>query len=271
MDCRSFTLCYLAGVNPPISPWSPYEGRTDVVSKGRRTLTSALADLVSFRTGFSSIELPHIFAAPVDEGENDAARDLVRLDAEHLASVLAVGKLDSFVRPLGGGEVASLPAYRWELDDPLPRFATGALNLDRWWDASAELTHRIFVDARQFDHWLASLKPFGPLTDRQIEAIVDPQLRAARAVAAEAAKTNFARQVSSDKQGQPPNDPPGVGPKLLTLKEVTELTTRSSSTIYNMVKEGTFPEWIKLGSSSRWRESEVLDWIEEQAAKRPNR
>ncbi|PZT91008.1 MAG: hypothetical protein DI637_02885 [Citromicrobium sp.] len=58
---------------------------------------------------------------------------------------------------------------------------------------------------------------------------------------------------------------------MLTLKEVTELTTRSSSTIYNMVKEGTFPEWIKLGSSSRWRESEVLDWIEEQAAKRPNR
>ena len=89
--------------------------------------------------------------------------------------MFAIGKLDTFGRPLGGGEVVTIPMAHWELDDPLPRFATGAFNLKQWWEASAELTHRIFVDTKQFDRWLASLKPLGPLTNRQVEAILDPQ------------------------------------------------------------------------------------------------
>ena len=73
-----------------------------------------------------------IFEAPEDDGENDAARDLVQLDAEHMARAFAIGKLDTFGPPLGGGEVVTIPTAHWELDDPLPRFATGALNLERW-------------------------------------------------------------------------------------------------------------------------------------------
>ena len=71
-----------------------------MVSCGKRTLTSAFPDLIVFRQGFQSYELPEIFAAPVDEGENDAARDLVRLEAEHLSRMFANGRLNSFVRSL---------------------------------------------------------------------------------------------------------------------------------------------------------------------------
>lgn len=179
-----------------------------------------------------------------------------------------MGKLDSFARPLGGGEVVPIPREHWELDDPLPRFATGAFNLERWWNSSKELTHRIFVDARQFDRWLASLKPLGPLTNRQVEAIVDPQTRAARAVANQAVTHASGQKLLSEQQSNLPRDPPGVGPVLLTVKEVSELVRRSSSSIYADIKKGTFPEGIKFNSSTRWMETEVLAWIAEHAGRR---
>ncbi len=220
------------------------------------------------RTGFPPSELPDIFEAPHDGGENDAVRDLVRLDAEHMARAFATGKLDTFGRPLGGGEVVAIPMGHWELDDPLPRFATGALNLERWWETSTEPTHRIFVDAKQFDRWLFSLQPLGPLINRQVEAIVDPQKRAARAMAREVAGNAPSQATLDEDQSQLPSGPPGVGPFLMTLDEVCDLTRRSSTTIYTDMGKGIFPEPIKLGSSSRWLQSEVLAYIAEQAAKR---
>jgi hypothetical protein len=166
-----------------ITPWSPYEGRTALASAGRITLTAAFADLVRIRAGFSPVDLPAIFAAPADEGENDACRDLVRLDAELLARKFVRGEIDTYIRPLRGGDVEQLKAEKWEIDDPLPRFATGALHREDWADPDALPTHRIFVDADQFERWLAALKPLGPLTVREAEAIVDPKLRVARSVA----------------------------------------------------------------------------------------
>ena len=255
-----------------ILPWSPYEGRLSVVSKGRKTLTAAFADLVLFRSGFLSYELPGIFAAPYDEGENDAARDMVRLDAEHLARMFANGGLQTFARPLGGGEIVSIDAGLWELDDPLHRFATGAFNLERWAACEAPPTHRIFVDDAQFDEWLAALKPLGPLTTRQVEDIVDPQLRAARAAAARRVKTKPMLSPGNDEvPTEASSDPPGVGPLLLTVEEVSEMIGRSVSSIYGDEKKGVFPSPLKLGASSRWRKDEVLAWIEEQAAKRRGR
>lgn len=251
-----------------ITPWSPYEGRTDLVSSGRRTLVAAFGDVVRCRAGFPPSELPDIFEAPVDDGENDAARDLVQLDAEHMARAIAIGKLDTFGRPLGGGEVVMIPAAHWEIDHPLARFATGAFNLDRWWEAAAEPTHRIFVDTKQFDRWLVSLQPLGPLTNRQVEAIVNPQKRAARAVASEAVIDAPKQPMLGDDHSQLSPDPPGVGPVLMTLAEVCDLTRWSSSTIYTYMEKGLFPEPIKLGSSSKWLKSEVLAYISEQAAKR---
>lgn len=251
-----------------ILPWSPYEGRNSIFSMGRKALTAAFADVVRTRAGFLPQELPEIFAAPEDDGENDAARDLVQLDAEHMARAFAIGRLDTFGRPLGGGEVMRISAGHWELDDPLPRFATGAFNLERWWEASADPTHRIFVDTKQFDRWLVSLQPLGPLTNRQVEAIVDPQKRAARALTNEATVDKSSRATLDEDQRQPSQDPPGVGPVLMTLNEVCDLTRRSPSTIYADMGKGIFPEPVKLGASSRWVKTEVLAWIAEQAAKR---
>ena len=211
---------------------------------------------------------PKIFAAPEDEGENDAARDLVRLDAEMMARTFSSARLATFVRPLGGGEVVPIEADMWEIDDPLPRFATGALNLEQWADPDAPLTHRLFVDTDQFDSWLAGLKPLGPLSSRQVEEIVDPQLRARRSLAVRKVQADSS---SSDEQAKAvfnSSDPPGVGPVLLTIMEGAELTTRSKSTIYQGEKDGTFPQRLKLGSSSRWKKDEVMAWIEEQATRR---
>ena len=252
-----------------IFPWSPYEGRTSIVSGGKRTLTSTFADLVVSRKGFQSYELPEIFAAPEDDGENDAARDLVRLEAEHLSRMFVIGRLASFARPLGGGEVTAIAPEYWELDDPLPRFATGALNLEHWADKTAEPTHRIFVDGQQFDRWLASLKPLGPLSNRQIEEIVDPQLRAARSIARRSVDREIGiadREV--DGHAHVASTPPGVGPEFLTVEEVSTLINRSRSSIYDYEKKGQFPERVKIGASSRWLKTEVHTWIAEQAAKR---
>lgn len=258
-----------------ISPWSPYEGRISVVSDGRTALTAGFADVVRVRAGFASYELPGIFSAPADDDENDAARDLVRHDAEHMTRMFVNGRITTFARPLGGGDVVGISPTAWEIDDPLNRFATGALNLDRWWEIEAPPTHRIFIDRQQFDEWLAGLKPLGFLTNRQVEEIIDPQLRAQRALAERRSKSELPQSASPEsdsphnKQGA--GDPPGVGPLLLTVSEVGELIGRSSSTIYADVKKGAFPEGIKLGSSTRWKKPEVLAWIEEQAAKRGDR
>ena len=254
-----------------ISAWSPYEKRTAIVSSGRKALISAFADVVRCRAGSPSHDLPEIFAAPKDEGENDAARDLVQLDAEHLTRIFAIGRLETFARPLNGGEVVAMASELWELDDPLMRFATGALNLERWADAEAPPTHRIFVDSNQFDQWLAALKPLGPLTNRQIEEIIDPQLRAARAVAARKVADQPIAETGQEQDSAVFANPPGVGPVLLSVGEVSTLIGRSRSTIYQNEKDGTFPERIKLGSSARWKKTEVLAWVEEQAAKRGER
>ncbi|MCD1623499.1 helix-turn-helix transcriptional regulator [Citromicrobium bathyomarinum] len=252
-----------------ISPWSPYEGRTSIVSGGRKTLTSAFSDLIVSRQGFQSYELPEIFSATVDDGENDAARDLVRLETERMSRLFANGRLTSFARPLGGGEITAITPELWEIDDPLLRFATGALNLEHWADESAEPTHRIFVDGQQFDGWLASLKPLGPLSNRQVAEIVDPQLRAARSVAKRSVEREIGQGDSAvDGHPREVTSPPGVGPELLTVEEVSTLISRSVSSIYDYENKGQFPERVKIGASSRWLKTEVLAWIAEQAAKR---
>ena len=246
-----------------------------MVSSGRIALTAAFADVVSVRAGFPPHELAEIFSAPIDDGENDAARDLVRLDAEHMARMFALGRIATFARPIGGGDVVGIPHTAWEIDDPLPRFATGALNLDLWPEPDASHTHNIFVDRYQFDEWLAALKPLGFLSNRQIDEIIDPQLRAQRAVAERQLKGESLQSVEFGT-AEICNDhttavPPGVGPLLLSVDQVSDLIGRSTSTIYADVKKGSFPEGIKLGSSTRWKKSEVLAWVEEQAAKRGDR
>lgn len=50
--------------------------------------------------------------------------------------------------------------------------------------------------------------------------------------------------------------------RLIDLKEVTARTTLSKSSIYDLMKDGSFPKQVKLGSRSvAWVESEVEAFV----------
>jgi prophage regulatory protein len=54
-------------------------------------------------------------------------------------------------------------------------------------------------------------------------------------------------------------------PRLIRLETVKEMTTLSVSTIYRLMKKGQFPKQIKITErSTRWSESEVLNYINEK-------
>ena len=51
--------------------------------------------------------------------------------------------------------------------------------------------------------------------------------------------------------------------RLLRRDEVLRLTGLSKSTLNKMVKAGTFPAPVRIGTRAvAWRESEVLEWIQ---------
>ena len=53
--------------------------------------------------------------------------------------------------------------------------------------------------------------------------------------------------------------------KVIKLPELRELTTFSNSTIYRLIKEGTFPQQIKLSErSSVWSMEEIDNWFQEK-------
>lgn len=54
--------------------------------------------------------------------------------------------------------------------------------------------------------------------------------------------------------------------KLLPLDEVEQRVGFKSSFIYREIKNKAFPAPVKIGVSSRWRESEINSWISSQVA-----
>ena len=49
--------------------------------------------------------------------------------------------------------------------------------------------------------------------------------------------------------------------RLMTIAEVLQITGFSRSSIYVMMREGTFPTALKTGNRAvRWRESEIREW-----------
>ena len=50
--------------------------------------------------------------------------------------------------------------------------------------------------------------------------------------------------------------------RLLTLKQVKEITLLSTATIYRLMKEDKFPKQIKLSErTSRWSENKIIEFI----------
>lgn len=52
--------------------------------------------------------------------------------------------------------------------------------------------------------------------------------------------------------------------QLVDMRFITKLTGLTDKWFYKLIKDGLFPRPIKLGRSSRWRESEVEDWLLER-------
>jgi prophage regulatory protein len=57
--------------------------------------------------------------------------------------------------------------------------------------------------------------------------------------------------------------------RLLTLPQIKELTQLSSAGIYRLMSQGKFPKQIKIAErSSRWIESEIMEFITEKMNER---
>ena len=52
--------------------------------------------------------------------------------------------------------------------------------------------------------------------------------------------------------------------RLLTFEQVCVMTQLSENTIRTMVAESRFPRFVKLGRSTRFRYSDVREWIKVQ-------
>ncbi len=56
--------------------------------------------------------------------------------------------------------------------------------------------------------------------------------------------------------------------KLLSVAEIRQRFGLSKSTTYLYVRDNRFPAPVKIGSSSRWLESEVNAWLAERVRER---
>ena len=57
--------------------------------------------------------------------------------------------------------------------------------------------------------------------------------------------------------------------KIIKMNAVKQITTFSSTTIYRLIKKGSFPKQIKLSEkSSGWIEQEVIDYLNDRVKER---
>ncbi|MEO6918687.1 MAG: AlpA family transcriptional regulator [Collimonas sp.] len=56
--------------------------------------------------------------------------------------------------------------------------------------------------------------------------------------------------------------------RFIRLPQVQEMVGLGKTVIYEKIKDGTFPQQVKLGRISGWVESEVQEWIARQIQRR---
>ena len=59
-------------------------------------------------------------------------------------------------------------------------------------------------------------------------------------------------------------NPSATQERLINLDEVESIIGFKSSYIYSKIQKGLFPQPVKIGAASRWRESQVLAWVHAQ-------
>ncbi|EPS5531111.1 helix-turn-helix transcriptional regulator [Klebsiella pneumoniae] len=52
--------------------------------------------------------------------------------------------------------------------------------------------------------------------------------------------------------------------QLVDMRFITKLTGLTNKWFYKLIKDGLFPRPIKLGRSSRWKQSEVELWLQQR-------
>lgn len=226
--------------NDTIVPWSPYRQETFPRSKGRVILCDALSTYALVQHGISPIEIADAFAHPGD----DRTRSIIASDIRFLGSLFMDGRIKTFARPLAGGEPVPMAESLWELDDYTHRFATCALDLRRPFDVEAKPTHRIFV------------------SEDGLQDLID-------FCCVDAMPTGWSRSPSA-KVAKETSKPvvdviPAPTDRLLRLPDVERLVGFKRSAIYSRIEAGSFPQPLKSGKISVWRESEVLAWLSDLA------
>lgn len=63
-----------------------------------------------------------------------------------------------------------------------------------------------------------------------------------------------------------PTNPPAQADRMLTTREILDLTSLSRSTLFRLVKAGKFPRPSVLGSTKRWFERDIVEFIEHMRA-----
>lgn len=224
-----------------IPPWSPYLVETFPISSGRVLLGELLATYTGLQYGIGA---PHIAEAFAPDGDASDRKHILAA-VRFLGGLFQSGRFTAYARAIGGGEPVRMDAGMWELDDFTARFATCALDLRRPFDASANPTHRIFMEVEDLDALIesccADVVPYpAPKGSRRKPASPDP-VDGGGSVA-----------VVGD---------PGLD-RRIRMPELEMLVGKKKSAIYDAVKRGEFPEGELDGSRIRfWRASEVAAFL----------
>lgn len=258
------------------APWQPYLEHQPVSSTGI-SLVEAFGKMVQAEWSLHSFELFEALGETEETGDGEIPVSvIVQICARSFQEAVLEGKLQTSARPLAGGEPIALKPLHWEIDNPIPRMASGCLNLNDWCDVLAAPTHRIFVNRKDFDAFLSSLmtqdeiyeaagasahpkKPTAETTSATTSPIANKLVREQQAT----------RGATAASEGVPPasfRPAQQVEETILRRPEVLSRIGVSQSTLDNMVKAGTFPKQIQLSSRAvGWYASQIADWMENRA------